>query len=146
MNRTFGQLLNSIDNKLMNDMKDGVWDKVFTDIKTKVLQESVQKNVYNVYPNPKQYKRTNLLKYSWSYELKEYGKKIAIFNTRTDLNKWIPEIVETGKGYDFPQYPYDYNQERPFIKYANLELVKYKDKYITDVIKHELKRKGFRFR
>jgi hypothetical protein len=82
-------------------------------------EQHVQSDVYDTY-EPKMYERTGELKESWEVENTEDG--IAVFNTREDDGKYIPEVIETGKGYDYQGYGYGYEKERPFVSNTREEL------------------------
>jgi hypothetical protein len=102
-------------------------------------KKHVDKDVYEAYPNPKQYDRTGLLRESWDVENTDDG--IAVFNTRTDGDKYIPEVIETGIGYDYTGYGYDYEKPRPFISNAREELRN--SNVLKEAMKKDLKDAGF---
>ena len=82
-------------------------------------KKHVDKEVYSVY-TPKIYERTGLLRESWDVENTDDG--IAVYNTRTDGEKYIPETIEYGINYDYSGYGYAYEQPRPFIANMRNEL------------------------
>ena len=101
-------------------------------------KKHVDKDVYSVY-TPKIYERSGLLKESWDVENTDDG--IAVFNTRTDGEKYIPETIEYGINYDYSGYGYAYEQPRPFIAETRREL---KDSNILkEAMKKDLKDAGF---
>lgn len=101
-------------------------------------KKHVDKDVYSVY-TPKIYERSGLLKESWDVENTDDG--IAVFNTRTDGEKYIPETIEYGINYDYSGYGYAYEQPRPFIAETHKEL---KDSNILkEAMKKDLKDVGF---
>ena len=101
-------------------------------------KKHVDKDVYSVY-TPKIYERSGLLKESWDVENTDDG--IAVFNTRTDSEKYIPETIEYGINYDYSGYGYAYEQPRPFIAETHKEL---KDSNILkEAMKKDLKDAGF---
>ncbi|MBE2918570.1 hypothetical protein HPK02_06580 [Anoxybacillus flavithermus] len=101
-------------------------------------KKHVAKDVYSVY-TPKIYERSGLLKESWDVENTDDG--IAVFNTRTDGEKYIPETIEYGINYDYSGYGYAYEQPRPFIAKTHKEL---KDSNILkEAMKKDLKDVGF---
>lgn len=112
----------------------------------KVAQEHVQKDVYNVYPNPKEYSRTGELKDS--FEVRNIKDGIEIENTRRDGNRYIPEVIEYGhekseQGYEHPAYyPNGDNfiQPRPFIENTRKQINK--DNIHVNELKKSLKNKG----
>src|SRR4051812_18067882 len=78
----------------------------------------VQEDVYDKYPNPKVYERTGELKENWNWQDAPDG--IEIYNMRFDDGRYVAEIVETGRGY---QYDFEYNGiPRPFIENTREEL------------------------
>ena len=101
-------------------------------------KQHVDKDVYSVY-DPKVYERTGLLRESWDVENTDDG--IAVFNTRTDGEKYTPQVIESGIGYDYTGYGYDYEEPRPFIAETRREL---KDSNILkEAMKKDLKDAGF---
>ena len=101
-------------------------------------KKHVDKDVYSVY-TPKIYERTGLLRESWDVENTDDG--IAVFNTRTDGEKYIPQVIESGIGYDYTGYGYAYEKSRPFIAETRREL---KDSNILkEAMKKDLKDAGF---
>lgn len=100
-------------------------------------KKHVDKDVY--FYQPKQYERTGLLRESWDVENTDDG--IAVFNTRTDGEKYIPQVIESGIGYDYTGYGYAYEKPRPFIAETRREL---KDSNILkEAMKKDLKNAGF---
>lgn len=79
----------------------------------KTGQEQVQTVVYDSY-SPVEYNRTGELKASFVVANESNG--ISLDNTRTDEGRDVATIVETGKGYQFPdEYGYGYDEPRPFM-------------------------------
>jgi len=99
-------------------------------------KERVQEDVYNVY-EPKIYSRTGQLKESWVAENTQDG--VVLYNTRRDGDKYIPEVVETGIGYDYTGYGYAYESPRPFIKNTKRDL---ENGNVRDALKEDLKSLG----
>lgn len=99
-------------------------------------KEHVQEDVYDAY-DPKVYPRTGQLKESWVTENTQDG--IVLYNTRRDGDKYIPEVVETGIGYDYTGYGYAYESPRPFIKNTKKDLENSK---VRDALKEDLKSLG----
>jgi hypothetical protein len=100
----------------------------------------VQSDVYDVYTpdesNPKSYKRTGELKENWKTEPTADG--MVVFNDRRDDGRYVAEVVETGKGY---QYDFEYNGvARPFTKNTADELRDSSE--LTDALKKDLKSVG----
>lgn len=89
---------------------------------------------YSVY-TPKIYKRTGLLRESWDVENTDDG--IAVFNTRTDGEKYIPKTIEYGINYDYSGYGYAYEKPRPFIANAREEL--HNSNALKEAMKKDLK-------
>lgn len=115
-----------------------------TAVKSTVIEAGkrhVQTDVYNVYTpdpnNPRAYKRTGQLKEDWDTEATLDG--MAVFDTRTDNDRDVVQIVETGKGY---QYDFPYNGvERPFIENTVKELQNNGE--LINALKQDLKGLGF---
>jgi hypothetical protein len=105
-----------------------------------VMQQHVQTDVYDAYPNPKVYVRTGLLGSEESFQRENTGEGIAIYNTRQDGDVYIPEVIETGEGYSFRGYGYDYEKPRPFIENSRQDLRK--NGQHVDALKKALKSKG----
>lgn len=112
-------------------------------VKETVIQTGeshVQSDVYNVYTpnpnNPKSYKRTGELKKDWVSEPTDEG--IAIYDDRTDQDRDVSAIVNTGQGYQF-DFPFN-GVERPFIKNTADELRGSKE--LTNALAQDLKALG----
>jgi len=113
----------------------------------KVAKDHVQKDVYDEYPNPKEYQRTGKLKDN--FEVNKVPDGIEIENTRADGDRDIVEIVEYGhanseQGYEYPAYyPNGYNfiQPRPFIENTKKQIAE--ENIHVDELKRSLKSKGF---
>jgi len=101
-------------------------------------KKHVDKDVYSVYA-PKIYERTGLLRESWDVENTDDG--IAVFNTRTDGEKYIPETIEYGINYDYSGYGYAYEKPRPFINNTREELRN--SNAFKEAMKKDLKDAGF---
>jgi hypothetical protein len=108
-------------------------------VKNKVIEtgkKHVQTDVYDVY-TPMMYKRTGELKENWKTEPTADG--MAVFNDRRDDGRYVAEVVETGKGYE---YDFEYNGvERPFTKNTADELRNNGE--LTDALRKDLKSAGF---
>lgn len=100
-------------------------------------KKHVDKDVYSY--QPKRYERTGLLRESWDVENTDDG--IAVFNTRTDGEKYIPQVIETGIGYDYSGYGYEYEKPRPFISNMREEL--HNSNALKEAMKKDLKDAGF---
>jgi hypothetical protein len=103
----------------------------------------VQEDVYDVYTpdpnNPNSYKRTGQLKEQW--ETEETTDGIAVYPSRRDeaTGKYIPEVIETGKGY---VYDFEYsNRPRPFVENTRQDLESNKDR-VADALKRDMKANG----
>lgn len=103
-------------------------------------KKHVQKDVYDVYPNPKMYERTGQLKEDWDAENIDGG--IAVFNTRRDedTGKYIPTVIESGEGYSYSGYGYEYEQPRPFVE-ESIKDLRNSDR-LKDALKKGLKEIG----
>jgi hypothetical protein len=103
----------------------------------------VQEDVYDKYTpdpnNPNSYKRTGQLKEQWESE--ETADGIAIYPSRRDedTGKYIPEVIESGIGYDFS---FEYSgKARPFVENTRYELEANKDR-VVDALKKDMKSMG----
>lgn len=97
----------------------------------------VQEDVYDVY-TPKSYERSGELKENWKVE--ETADGIAVYNDRRDGDKYIPEVIETGVGYDYTGYGYEYEKPRPFIENMRIELSS--ENKLANSLKKDMKRMG----
>jgi hypothetical protein len=98
----------------------------------------VDSDVYDVY-TPKVYERTGQLKEQWESE--ETADGIAIYPSRRDedTGKYIPEVIESGIGYDFS---FEYSgKARPFVENTRYELEANKDR-VADALKKDMKSMG----
>lgn len=126
-----------------------IQESLQTDVAQKVIdiaQDHVQTDVYDVYA-PKEYTRTGQLKQDFVATPIPNG--IEIENTRSDGERYIPEIIEYGhdkseQGYEYPAYyPTGDNfiQPRPFIENTVKEL-ETGNIHVTE-LKKSLQNKGF---
>ena len=97
-------------------------DKLKKDL-TRLFTEKVHEVVYMKY-FPKKYQRTGLLGNPKSVQIDNTSNGIAMYNTRTDDGKYIPEVIETGEGYDFhsSNRSYGYERPRPFVAVTRNEI------------------------
>lgn len=112
---------NSIEQALafiQNTIVPQVLETSVADVAKSTGEKHVQADVYDAYQSS--YERTNKLKESWETELIS-NDTLQMTNTRTDGDRYIPEIIEYGHGY--------YSQElderigaRPFIENTRSEL------------------------
>jgi hypothetical protein len=107
------------------------------------MQEHVDTDVYEAY-KPKKYDRTGKLKKE--IEIQEIEDGIAITPTRTDedTGKYIPAIIESGKGYTYSGYGYAYEQPRPFVQNTKEEIL-HEGIHKKELVK-SLKNKGLNIR
>jgi hypothetical protein len=86
-------------------------------------ERHVQTDVYDKYipnpNNPRAYKRTGELK-TGNWKSDETADGIEIYDDRTDQNRDVTSIVDTGQGYQF-DFPYN-GVPRPFIENTVQEL------------------------
>ncbi|TYS56445.1 hypothetical protein FZC83_02400 [Rossellomorea marisflavi] len=124
-----------IDSKAKEAMNKG------THVKSEVIETGkahVQSDVYDLY-SPKQYDRTGQLKEQWDTEETANGMNVFPSRRDEDTGKYVPEVIETGQGYD---YEFDYNgRARPFIENTRNELAANKGR-LTDALKQDLKSIG----
>lgn len=65
-----------------------------------VGKEKVETEVYNVYREPKKYKRTYQLQNNWL--INKYSPlRVGVASNRWDGDKYVSKVVETGDGYDY---------------------------------------------
>jgi glycyl-tRNA synthetase (class II) len=128
--------------KMIEKMAKEAMQQENSEVKKEVVEtgkQHVESDVYNVY-TPQTYERTGQLKESWDSENTTDG--IAVFNTREDedTDKYIPEVIETGQGYD---YDFEYNgRERPFISNTREELRN--SNRLQEAMKRDLRSKGIK--
>lgn len=133
-------LINYLNNEIQKALETDVGNKI-----VEVAQEHVQTDVYDVYA-PKVYSRTGQLKKD--FKVTSIPNGIEIENTRSDRNRYIPEVIEYGhdkseQGYEFPAYyPNGDNfiQPRPFIE--NTEKQVLEENIHVSELKKSLKLKG----
>lgn len=106
----------------------------------KEAKNKVDEMVYSY--KPKIYERTGELRDSW--ETVQIDNGILVRNTREDEGKYIPQVIETGDGYDYTGYGYEYEEPRPFIEATREEIVS-KGKHIK-ALKKGLKKQGLKIR
>ncbi|WP_442636606.1 hypothetical protein [Rossellomorea marisflavi] len=128
-----------IDSKAKEAMNKG------THVKSEVIETGkahVQSDVYDVYtPSTSQrgYKRTGQLKEQWDTEETADGMNVFPSRRDEDTGKYIPEVIESGSGYDFE---FEYNgRARPFIENTRQELATNKGR-LADALRQDLKGVG----
>jgi hypothetical protein len=110
-------------------------------VKDEVIEtgkRQVEETVYDVY-SPRVYERTGQLKEQW--ETEETNDGITVYPSRRDedTGKYVPEVIETGKGYE---YEFEYsNRPRPFVENTRQELERDKDR-VADALKRDMKANG----
>lgn len=135
--------------QLQGNFEKAIRDKVPDEV-IKIGKKKVQEVVYDYYPNPKVYTRkgehseTEGLINEWGTENIDSG--VIVRNTREDdkTGKYIPLVIETGEGYDYTGYGYEYEDPRPFIKETRKELVKTGNH--IKAFKKGMKEQGFKMR
>jgi hypothetical protein len=131
-----------LNKQIQQSLKTDVASKV-----VKVAQDHVQKDVYDVYPDPVEYQRTGQLKDSFKVNSVQNG--IEIENTRSENGRDIPEIIEYGhdkskQGYEYPAYyrgGSNFIQPRPFIENTRKQIEN--ENIHVEELKKSLKSKGF---
>lgn len=101
----------------------------------KVMQQSIESEVYSVYPDPVKYERLGYhggLQDPDNIEIQVIDDStISVENIRFDGKREVAEIVETGIGY---QYDFEFNGiPRPFTEATRRELK------TTDILKSTMK-------
>ncbi|MEW5569592.1 hypothetical protein [Rossellomorea marisflavi] len=116
-----------------------------THVKSEVIETGkahVQSDVYDVYtPSTSQrgYKRTGQLKEQWDTEETANGMNVFPSRRDEDTGKYIPEVIESGDGYDFE---FEFNgRARPFVENTRQELAANKGR-LADALKQDLKSVG----
>ncbi|MGO0713208.1 hypothetical protein P5408_010275 [Bacillus subtilis] len=108
-------------------------------IMVKTGQEHVEEDVYGAY-SPLLYERTGQIKDSFITINESNG--VSLDNIREDEGKDVATIIETGKGYTYPDsYGYGYGKPRPFMKNTAETL---KDGRLTEALKSDLKADGIK--
>ena len=132
------QLQPKINKIMQGEVADNVID---------MAMNRVELDVYRAYI-PSHYKRTGKLKTSWKTDKTKDG--VSIYNTRfdSDTRKYIPSVIETGRGYDYYltskgwTIPRPENDERPFIANTKEKIVK--TGIVQDILAEELERQGIK--
>ncbi|MBP3047246.1 hypothetical protein J9345_11260 [Bacillus subtilis subsp. subtilis] len=102
-------------------------------------QEHVDEDVYGAY-NPLLYERTGQIKDAFITTNESNG--VSLDNIREDDGKDVATVIETGKGYTYPDsYGYGYGKPRPFMKNTAETL---KDGRLTEALKSDLKADGIK--
>jgi hypothetical protein len=104
-------------------------------VAVKSAQDRVDSEIYTY--KPKMYTRTGTLKDSW--ETKDVVNGIVLENTYKDDGDYVIETVETGEGYDYTGYGYDYEKPRPVVALTREDL---KDGRLIEAVKKDLKSSG----
>lgn len=108
-------------------------------VMTKTGQDHVEEDVYSTY-SPLLYERTGNLKGSFITTNESNG--VSLDNIREDDEKDVAAVIETGRGYTYPDsYGYGYGQPRPFMKNTAETL---KDGRLTEALKSDLKADGIK--
>lgn len=109
-----------------------------------VMQDHIQKDVYDVY-TPKQHIRDGYnggLIDRDNIESRSIKDGIEVENITKHDGKYIPAVIETGEGYTYSGYGYEYEEPRPFIANSRMDLQK--NKQHVQALKDGLKEKGIR--
>lgn len=112
----------------------------------KTQKKHIEEDVYNKYA-PKIYIRTFALRENENIlDISDKDNEIEIANITTHQGMYsknevdVSEIIETGEGYDFRGYGYEYESPRPFIE-NTIENMKY-NKTIENTFKEAWNEKG----
>lgn len=134
-------------NKIKGDVQKSLQIEVGELVKEKI-SEHVEDDVYDYY-TPSLYKRTGDLANKENMEVNVVGDcVIEVVNTTEHDGKLITPIVESGKGYTYnesngyPNPPYSYQDERPFMRNTAEELLNTNEHVI--VLKTSLAKKGYK--
>lgn len=132
MAKNLASQLNDIERKLASKLKKVMEEDVASEV-IKEGQTQVIKEVYEKYtPAPAEYggyERTYGLLEDWEVESIENGVIVRSDRYEDGSNgkaKYIPEVIESGEGYDYSSADGDsgFEQPRPFIQKAKSELKK----------------------
>ncbi|NDJ99906.1 hypothetical protein [Bacillus subtilis] len=108
-------------------------------IMVKTGQEHIDEDVYGAY-DPLLYERTGQVKAAFITTNESNG--VSLDNIREDDGKDVATVIETGKGYTYPDsYEYGYGKPRPFMKNTAETL---KDGRLTEALKSDLKADGIK--
>ncbi|QMV48783.1 hypothetical protein Goe11_c00300 [Bacillus phage vB_BsuS-Goe11] len=108
-------------------------------IMVKTGQEHIDEDVYGAY-DPLLYERTGQVKDAFITTNESNG--VSLDNIREDDGKDVATVIETGKGYAYPDsYEYGYGKPRPFMKNTAETL---KDGRLTEALKSDLKADGIK--
>ncbi|CAI6267934.1 hypothetical protein NRS6120_09985 [Bacillus subtilis] len=108
-------------------------------IMVKTGQEHIDEDVYGTY-DPLLYERTGQVKDAFITTNESNG--VSLDNIREDDGKDVVTVIETGKGYTYPDsYEYGYGKPRPFMKNTAETL---KDGRLTEALKSDLKADGIK--
>jgi hypothetical protein len=112
-----------------------------TDVGNKVkqvMQEHVVEDVYDEY-TPTIYERTG--RFAKEIEITSIQNGVEVSPTREENGRYIPAIIETGKGYSWKGSEiYKTKQKRPFVERTIDELVQ-KNTHVEE-LKKSLRKKG----
>lgn len=103
----------------------------------KAAQDKTESEIYSY--EPQIYERTGKLKESWIAN--DTASGVVIENTYEDNDKDILEVVETGVGYDFTGYGYEYEKPRPVIEPTKQDL---QDGRLIDALSKDLNSIGIK--
>lgn len=105
-------------------IKDSIVDDVSKTVISRV-EDHVQTDVYDAYPNPVMYERTGTL--ARSFKSTPTANGVEIQSTYVDDGRDVAEVVEYGhyessQGYEYPSEGKAYMKPRPFIENTRQEL------------------------
>jgi hypothetical protein len=139
--------LKELENYINKQISDSLHKDVVEQSK-QLIKEHIEIDVYNKYPNPKVYDRSNNLEEAVSDSMINDGELMIYIDDNiaqshhmykdTEPLEPYANIVETGIGYDYEK-PYPYNQPRPFFENTVEELKSGKAK---EYLKNALKKRG----
>ncbi len=132
--RSFDDLFKYLNKEIKDVQKKEIAQKA-----VETMQSHVQKDVYDIYPDPKVYERTGDLKKDIQIEITN-DSNLILSNETYHNGKYIPEIIESGKGYTYSGYGYAYEQPRPFVSETYKDFVK--NGLLHDAMRKGLKNKG----
>lgn len=129
---------------LEKKLEDKILSAMLKEVGEAVTKEGINQVEETVYSyEPKVYERKKKdggLSDERNWDREAIHNGVKVWNTRTENGRNIPEIIETGEGYEYTGYGYEYEEPRPFIENTRESLRR--DKAHVEALKEGLKRQG----
>jgi hypothetical protein len=107
--KNMAELAKLLEKKIKSAMENEV-----KEVARNTLKENVITEVYDAY-TPKMYERSGGLYQDENIESEMVNDTtLSVRSTREEDGKDIAEVIETGEGYTYRGYGYDYEKPRPF--------------------------------